>query len=452
VWHSGGALALSGTTLCGNGVNIIGAWTDGGGNMLQGSCDGDGRVVLSVPAQFATIQSAIDASYPGDTIEVGPGLYPEGLNFGGRAIVVRSTGGPAVTVIDPLAGRCFTANGFEPASARLEGFTLRGGSAEQGGGVYVSGASPTFVNCTVTGNSATSSSGGGVYISGGSSRFVDCTVSLNTCVQSGGGIYVSGGTPTLENCSIFGNTVTGSGFGGGAGGGLYMTGSASVTLLGGSVSSNSAPGNGGGVCMESTGALTADGWTLASNTSARSDSQGGGLFASGGSVQLTGCTIRSNSTAGNGGGISSGGSVALTDCVLHSNESDSGVGGWRLWGAANWIQGCRVHNNLGATVGGISIAQGTLAMQSTDCCGNGVNIFGEWSDGGGNTFQEQCDPFCPGDSNGDTYINAEDIAELLSDWGPCLGTPCYSDFTGDGRVDGADLSFVLSNWGRCPGW
>ena len=51
------------------------------------------------PSKLASIQSAIDASYNGDIVEVAPGLYAEGLNFGGRAITVRSTAGAATTHI-----------------------------------------------------------------------------------------------------------------------------------------------------------------------------------------------------------------------------------------------------------------------------------------------------------------------------------------------------------------
>lgn len=70
-----------------------------------------GAATLHVPSDYATIQGAINASFAGDVIEVGPGVYTESLNFGGRAITVRSTDGAATTVVDPVSGRCFTASG-----------------------------------------------------------------------------------------------------------------------------------------------------------------------------------------------------------------------------------------------------------------------------------------------------------------------------------------------------
>jgi hypothetical protein len=85
--------------------------------------------------------------------------------------------------------------------------------------------------------------------------------------------------------------------------------------------------------------------------------------------------------------------------------------------------------------------------------GGGVNIASDDTDLGGNDFQGQCDPFCDGDVNGDTYVNGTDLGRLFSAWGICLpDETCYADFNGDGMVDSADLGVLLGGWGRCPGW
>ena len=56
---------------------------------------------LNVPDSFSTIQAAIDAAFfPGDVVLVAPGVYQENLTFLGKTITVRSSDGPAVTVID----------------------------------------------------------------------------------------------------------------------------------------------------------------------------------------------------------------------------------------------------------------------------------------------------------------------------------------------------------------
>ena len=54
----------------------------------------------NVPAEYPSIQSAIDASVNGDVVLVAPGTYLERLDFLGKAITVASAGGPDVTIVD----------------------------------------------------------------------------------------------------------------------------------------------------------------------------------------------------------------------------------------------------------------------------------------------------------------------------------------------------------------
>ena len=244
--------------------------------------------VRRVPEQYVTISAAIAASYDGDVVEVGPGTYAEGLNFGGREITVRSTAGAATTIVDPVSGRCLTATGQKGAGARLEGFTLRGGSATQGGGVYVSASSPVLVNCVITGNTA-SSAGGGVYVASGSLQLTGCTVSQNTSIN-------------------------------GLGGGVYVPVNGTLQVTGGEVSGNTSR-SGGGVYVDSNGTVTASNWVLSGNVA--SSAEGGGVSAQyGASLELTGCTVSGNRSIGNGGGLwTSEGSVVVSNLsLIHISE------------------------------------------------------------------------------------------------------------------------------------
>jgi parallel beta-helix repeat protein len=372
--------------------------------------------VRRVPEQYVTISAAIAASFDGDVVEVGPGTYAEGLNFGGREITVRSTAGAATTIVDPVSGRCLTATGQKGAGARLEGITLRGGSSTQGGGVYVSASSPMLVNCVITGNTATNS-GGGVYVASGSLQLTGCTVSQNTSVN-GGGVYVqSGATLQVTGGELTGNTS------GSRGGGVYVAG----------------------------GVVTASNWVVSGNVASSSD--GGGMYVEQSTLDLTGCAVSGNRSTGNGGGLYTYyGWVAVTGGLLEQNQSGAYGGAWYVNGGEPTLQSCQVKNNTAVTVGGVWVQTGTARVGGTTFCGNGVNINGAWTDLGGNELNGQCPPYCPGDASGNAVVDGADIGLTISRWGICEGDSCYSDFNGDGIVNGADLGDVLSNWGRCPGW
>ena len=87
--------------------------------------------IRNVPADYATIQSAINASATDDTVMVAPGTYYECLDFGARTIRVLSSGGSALTTLRPnpitpfLPIVRFAGGG---TGTEFAGFTLDGGS------------------------------------------------------------------------------------------------------------------------------------------------------------------------------------------------------------------------------------------------------------------------------------------------------------------------------------
>ncbi len=81
-----------------------------------------------VPGRFPTIQSAIDAAADGDTITVAPGRYEGAISFRGKDVVIRSTSGPAVTILaaNLAKGPVVAFSGEETSGAVLQGFTVQG--------------------------------------------------------------------------------------------------------------------------------------------------------------------------------------------------------------------------------------------------------------------------------------------------------------------------------------
>ena len=105
-----------------------------------------------VPGDYATIQAAIDAAAPGDTIAVAPGTYPGNLNFNGKNVTLVSTVGPSGTIIE---GANNTAVDIGP-NGGIIGFTIRKGFATFGGGMAAHGTGTVIKNNIFESNTGSS--------------------------------------------------------------------------------------------------------------------------------------------------------------------------------------------------------------------------------------------------------------------------------------------------------
>ncbi len=135
------------------------------------SIAGASAAELHVPADYATIQAAINAAQDGDTVIVADGVYTgtgnRDIDFLGKAITVRSVRGPAHCTIDCQGSdehprRGFHFHSLEQASSVLDGFTIRNGYAPHESGCHYSGggilcrdgSNPTIRNCILVDNVA----------------------------------------------------------------------------------------------------------------------------------------------------------------------------------------------------------------------------------------------------------------------------------------------------------
>ena len=226
------------------------------------------------PADFNTIQDAINDSNDGDTIIVADGTYTglgnRDIDFLGKAITVCSENGPESCIIDCDSSETEYHRGFyfhsgEDANSVLDGFTITNGYADTngGGGIDCFKSSPMISNCIIRGNVAplirlqglwgvvlSFNNGGGIHISWSSPIITNCFIMDNRVTGNGGGIGLYSSSPIISNCVIAGNIALHKGFG--LGGAIHSNRS-SPTIINCTVIENVAEERGGGIYCLRTG-------------------------------------------------------------------------------------------------------------------------------------------------------------------------------------------------------
>jgi len=149
------------------------------------------NVVPGGGGDATTIQAGINLAANGDVVVVAPGIYtgPQNRNisFGGKNITVQASAGPLFTVIDcQNLGNGFNFTTNETVAAVLDGFTIKNGQANKGGGIQIDTASPTIRYCVIT-NCLANANGGGIFVKKGDPQIYSNTIDGNNCVVLGGG-------------------------------------------------------------------------------------------------------------------------------------------------------------------------------------------------------------------------------------------------------------------------
>jgi hypothetical protein len=168
-----------------------------------------------------TIKWAIIAASSGDEIVVADGVYTgpdnRNLGYGGKLLSLRSANGPEQCVIDCQGqGRAFVFDDDEPVGSLVEGFTIRGGAASEGGAVLCV-ANMAFENCVFEDNSA--EIGGAIHhlASGKDLVLRDCRFVGNEGTVGPAAIFVGSHVLRIERCQFVGNTGNSIGAVGGIG-------------------------------------------------------------------------------------------------------------------------------------------------------------------------------------------------------------------------------------------
>ncbi|RKY06320.1 MAG: hypothetical protein DRP65_11925, partial [Planctomycetota bacterium] len=369
---------------------------------------------LSVPAEYETIQEAINEAADGDTVLVADGTYTGkgnyNIDFRGKAITVRSENGPADCIIDCENSGCgFYFHNRERADSIIDGFTITGGSD---GGIICGhryenyeASSPTITNCIISGNKADHyyrASGGGITCWGGSSPSIsNCIIENNRSIEEaygGGGIYCEQANVTVITCIIRNNTVDG--YWANSGGGIYSVNS-TLLIINSVIADNSCPGLYG---------------------RHEYSSNGGGIFCANSDVTIVNSTIAGNSTVDMGGGIYSNYSeVTLKNCIAWGNSANLGtnlaVGTNNLWRPFDsYSQSSPYYESI------MSISYSDIeGGQSEVYIGNNGEDIIYWGEG-----NIDIDPAFIGRGNGDHH---------LLPWSPCIDAGDNTAVPGDILTD-----------------
>lgn len=216
---------------------------------------------IRVPGDQPNIQAGLAAAGPGDSVLVAPGTYFERL-YMPSLVTLCSEAGAAATIIDGQSAsavvRCHGAAQFV-----VDGFTLRNGDHEGGGGVDVRNGHGTIRNCVITAN-VSSLDGGGISIAASSLEIDDCTITGNqsnvAASLDGGGVYCWQSTMILQRSLIADNSAQ-------EGGGVAVVGNSLATIRWCTLAHNTttSPGHSGGAMIVDTSVATVEGNTFVEN-------------------------------------------------------------------------------------------------------------------------------------------------------------------------------------------
>jgi len=376
------------------------------------------RGIIRIPSDQSTLMAGLHAADNGDTVLVMPGIYSgewnRDLDFGGKAIVMRSETGPEHTIIDCEGNQDFPHRGLiirdvGDSIVTIDGLTIKNAFApgfEDGGGIFCSQSGLKLVNCVLENNVAyrgaglcifgqtaeirnttfaannawregsyggagallcrasdlimedcsfSNNNGGGMFSDECSPEIINCIFQNNVTALSGAALYVDGRwvhRPQLSNCQFISNSAND------YGGAVYI---AHVHPV---ISECTFSGNhgrsGGALCLDYARAILAN-CTFDNNDAGWS---GGAVFCDDYSPsRLSECVFKENTSAVKGGAIYCNRTpLKLMGCEFSGNSATEKGGG--VWGyvAADSIMDCIFYNNEAQEGGGIYFLQGIMPV------------------------------------------------------------------------------------------
>lgn len=158
---------------------------------------------------YTSIQAAIDAASPNDTINVEPGTYLETIDVTKNNLIIQSVSGdPSNTIIDANGADSPVVTIADCSGVTLSGFTITGAQEPPGGGsrgiqmLRATGCTVSNIVVTKTGPLTAGRESAAIYLEGSSGNSFD---SVTVSEISGG--HVSGILLTGSNSNTFASTT-----------------------------------------------------------------------------------------------------------------------------------------------------------------------------------------------------------------------------------------------------
>ncbi len=265
-------------------------------------------------AYGALADALADIDSAGDILKIVGTVSTSGANITSKSFAFTIEGNDATSTIvgDGGTGRLFTINAATSIDVTFKDLTFSGNNTTlAGGGVLFSndgGATVTFNNCIVTGNSVTNATGGGaIFFANGTLNITNSTFTSNTSSDEGGAIFGNSGTITITNSVFESNSAA-------TKGGAIYANTANFTITGTTFYDNQTTGTAGpdgGAAFYVVGASSTNSitnCTFFQNTTARANQDYG--------------TIRTDN-----------GNTTVTNSLFYNNKMNNDAGAESDWGS-----------------------------------------------------------------------------------------------------------------------
>lgn len=395
LWNGAGSMNIDGTTIQDNIANGDAANQGGGGVFNNG-----GSLLMTNNVTISqNVASGTSGSGGGLFNNVGGSIRAYNVN------ITRNTANRAGGGFEDVSGSATTVELYNLNIVDNTVFTNPG----NGGGIHITGDGNMLIKDSNINRNEAGREGGGLWNGAGEMLVYNSSIENNVGLgneanRGGGGAFNNGGFLAFyDGCRIQDNAATGtSGSGGGilnndggrleitgtriarnsasrAGGGIEDTSDESVVITNSVLSNNStgaAPGNGGGLHVTGSATITIRNTEVHENTAA---SEGGGLWHGTGVMNVSNTTIRNNiangttATEGGAGIFVLRGVLNVTDSEISGNRATNGSasgGGLLLDSLSNAVlTNVTFRDNEAARAGGAieDNSRGSTIVQVVDC-------------------------------------------------------------------------------------